>query len=137
MKKLEDIPKKQVFEVPEGYFEKLPAIIQSRITTKTYDQSFFHAYKYRLQFVIPVVLLLVAGIFWFTQRDTTTGAEDLLAAVETADLVAYLSEADLTTDDLLNHVVLDNDDVIAIEENVYEFELTDTDFEQLLDEIEP
>jgi hypothetical protein len=31
MKKLEDIPKKTIFEVPEGYFDKLPGVIQSRI----------------------------------------------------------------------------------------------------------
>ena len=39
MKKLEDIPKKQNFEVPEGYFEKLPGIIQSRVTQQHKEKS--------------------------------------------------------------------------------------------------
>ena len=32
MKKLEDIPKKEIFDVPDGYFEKLPGKIQARIS---------------------------------------------------------------------------------------------------------
>ena len=32
MKKLDEIPKKSIFEAPEGYFDRLPGIIQARVS---------------------------------------------------------------------------------------------------------
>jgi hypothetical protein len=59
-----------------------------------------------------------------------------LASIQTEDLVAYLSEADFTTDELLDYVELDGEDVTQIEESVYEFQLNDPDIEDILNEIE-
>ena len=45
MKKLEEIPKKEVFKVPEGYFENLPGIIQARVAQQNKvggSQACFH-----------------------------------------------------------------------------------------------
>lgn len=135
MKKLEDIPKKQIFEVPDGYFEKLPGIIQSRVANSP-TKSWKPAVRYSLQFGIPVIILCIAGIFWFTQPQGNASAENILASIQTEDLVSYLSEADITTDELLDHVELDVEDASTIEASVYQFPLTDTELEELFNDID-
>jgi hypothetical protein len=136
MKKLEDIPKKQNFEVPEGYFEKLPGIIQSRITQPGQERSWWFTYRFSLRFALPAVILLIVGIFWYNRSHMDTSVENILASVQTEDLVAYLSESDFTTDELLEDVQLNDQDATDIEEFVYEFQLSDSEFEEIFNEIE-
>ena len=136
MKKLEDIPKKRAFEVPEGYFEKLPGVIQSRIAKPGEQRSWWSAYSYSLRFALTAVTLLVFGIFWYNHSQQDKSAESILASIQTEDLVAYLGEADLTTDELLDGVHLNEDDVNQIEESVFEFNLNDSEFEEIFNEID-
>jgi hypothetical protein len=135
MKKLEDIPKKQIFEVPEGYFEKLPGIIQSRVATEHKETSLWGARSLRLQYVLPAVVLIAAGIFWFTQSPSDLTTENILASVQTQDLVTYLGEADFTTEELLDDADLDAEDARQIEGTVYEFSLDDSALEEIIDDI--
>lgn len=135
MKKLEDIPKKQVFDVPEGYFENLPGIIQARVASESKEKYSLPVFSYALRYALPLVLGLALVIFWFNRDVEVTSAETILASIETEDLVAYLGDSDLSTDELLNNVVLDSNDVDEIEGAVYGFEEIDADFEDLLDQI--
>lgn len=135
MKKLEDIPKKNIFEVPEGYFEKLPGIIQSRVAAP--DQRSVPVFSFGLRFAVPVLAALaIAAIFWLSNGNAEVNAESILASVQTEDLVAYLTESDFTTDELLDAVELDADDVSQIEESVFELDINDPDIEHILNEIE-
>ncbi len=135
MKRLEDIPKKKVFDVPEGYFEKLPGIIQSRVASREKQSS--AVFRIGLRLAMPALLIGIAVIFWINRSDSRPGAEKILASVQTKDLIAYLKEADFTTDELLDQVQLDADDVAKIEESVYEFELDQSEIEDILTDIEP
>lgn len=135
MKKLEDIPKKQVFDVPEGYFEKLPGIIQSRVASEAKEKYTQPVFSYAMRYAIPLVLVFALVVFWFNREVNVISAESILASIETEDLVAYLDDADLSTDELLEDVVLDSNDVDEIEGEVYGFEQIDEDIEDLLDEI--
>jgi hypothetical protein len=135
MKKLEDIPKKEVFKVPEGYFDNLPTIIQSRVAGQKKDRAFFPSFTYALRFAVPVVILGVVGYFWLGPDSQPESAESILATIETADLVAYLNQTDLTTEELLEGVQLDAHDVDQIESEIYGDDLTDENFEEILDEI--
>jgi len=136
MKKLEDIPKKQNFEVPEGYFEKLPGIIQSRVTQPHKERGWGLDYRFALRFAVPVVILLAVGIFWYSRSQMDKNAENILASVQTEDLISYLSESDFTTDELLEDVQLNNEDAMDIEESVYELQFTDSEFEEIFNEID-
>jgi hypothetical protein len=137
MKKLEDIPKTQIFEVPDGYFEKLPSIIQSRVTANNEEvKNPWFAIRYSLRYTLPAVVIFVAGFFWFNQSQPGKNAETILASLETQDLVAYLEEADFTTEDLLEGGILDAEDVTQIEDEVYEFKLSDKDFENIFDDVD-
>ena len=136
MKKLEDIPKKQNFEVPEGYFEKLPGIIQSRVTQQQKERSWGLDQRFALRFALPAVILLAIGIFWYSRSQMDKNAENILASVQTEDLISYLSESDFTTDELLEDVQLNNEDAMDIEESVYELQFTDSEFEEIFNEID-
>jgi|SRR5688572_319752 len=135
MKRLEDIPKKQIFEVPDGYFEKLPAIIQTRVSEQGKEKSRW-SYPSSLRLALPALILLIVGFFWFNQFQSDLNAENILASIETEDLMAYLSEADVSTDELLESVTLDAQDVMSIEESVYEFQVSDSEYEDILNEFE-
>lgn len=136
MKKLEDIPKKQIFEVPDGYFEKLPGIIQSRVGKDREERSGWSVYRFSLQYAVPVVILVAAGIFWFTRSQSDLSTENILASIQTEDLVAYLGDTDFTTEELLEDIDLDAEDAIQIEGAVYEFPLDDSALEEFIDDID-
>ena len=134
MKKLEDIPKKDIFKVPGGYFENLPSVIQSRVTSQKKERAFLPSFSYALRYALPVVILGTIGYFWFNPAEPKT-AESILATIETEDLVAYLNETDLTTEELLESIQLDANDVDQLEDKIYGEELSDEDLEGILDEI--
>ena len=134
MKKLEDIPKKDVFKVPEGYFENLPSIIQARVTGQKKERAFLPSFSYALRYAVPVVILGAIGYFWLNPAQPKT-AESILATIETEDLVAYLTETEMTTDELLESVQLDANDLDQIEDEIYSEQITDEDLDEILDEI--
>ena len=138
MKKLEDIPKNNVFKVPEGYFDKLPGIIQSRIALDkpAEERPFF---VLALRYAIPIVVLVVAGIFIFQNyesapRDTAS----LLASVSNEELVSYLMEGDdVSTDELLEDININDIDINSLqEEPLMDFNLNDQELNDLSNEFE-
>ena len=133
--KLEDIPKKQVFEVPEGYFDALPQKIQTRLSAQHPKGRMSFILQYRLQYVIPAVVLLVVSV-WFSTSLQPENAESILASVETQDMIAFLSESDLTTEDLLENGSFDNDDADEIETEVYELHLSGEGIDEILEDID-
>lgn len=130
MKKLEDIPKKNIFEVPEGYFEKLPGIIQARVAKPEPIRWFVPS----LKFALPVLALVAVGIFWFTSQ-TGQSIEEQLSRIQTEQLVAYLDDSDLTMDDLAETVTWSESDLNELEEKVYStMEVTGEELDILFEE---
>ncbi|MEX2235331.1 MAG: hypothetical protein WD824_24420 [Cyclobacteriaceae bacterium] len=128
MGKLEDIPKKQFFNVPDGYFDRLPAQIQSRIATGKGDTRGNLVFRYALQYALPV-LLVAAVLFYYSSIGPDP--ESILASVETADLINYLQEAGLTTEDVLENIEFNAQELEAIENEVYELNFQNMDDETL------
>jgi hypothetical protein len=118
MKKLEDIPKNHPFKVPEDYFDKLSGVIQSRIAEQTGAKEAKPYFRYTLQYALPVIILAVVAIVYLVPGKSQD-VDTLLASVSTEELVAYLEDSELTTDDLLDEMNLDTESVEAIEEEVY------------------
>ncbi|MBS1544368.1 MAG: hypothetical protein JST14_12085 [Bacteroidetes bacterium] len=113
MKRLEDIPKKDIFEAPEGYFDRLPSVIQSRVTTESSSRWTLFAqpaWKYALSLVF-----LAAGLYWFLLRPEPQSPEQMLASVDTISLIAYLNESDMSTEEILESVPLNNVDADEIQ----------------------
>jgi hypothetical protein len=113
MKKLEDISKENIFKVPEGYFEKLSGVIQSRVAKPESRVWFTNS----LKFALPMVALLIAASVWLTLREGVS-LEDQLGEIQTEQLLAYLEESE-TSVDLYDDVNLNEDDLISLEEEVY------------------
>lgn len=133
MKNLENIPKKNIFEVPDGYFDKLPSSIQARLESDSPKREPKTYFRYALQYALPVVLVAVAAIFIFKPKSASV--EDLLATVSTEQLIAYLDEIDvntLTTDELIESFEFDAETIEAIEQEVYfNFDFENDDFTTL------
>jgi hypothetical protein len=138
MKKLEDIPKKQVFEVPEGYFDKLTSTIQARVAEKESRRAMTFSLPAVMRYALPALVLVSVGIFWFQNNASQKDAESILASVSTEDLVAYLNDSEISTDELMNAAEFDEDDLDDIESEVYKLHFEDLDLEDMqLDETDP
>ena len=135
MKNLEDIPKKRVFEVPDGYFESLPGKIQARISAEGRTATINPFFRYKLQYAVPLLIVLtIAGVYTYWMDGKPGDAESILATVQTEDLVTYLRDSDISTDDILENVELDNIDLEEIENEAYDL---DFDTNVLEDELDP
>jgi hypothetical protein len=135
--KLEDLPKKEIFDVPEGYFEKLPGTIQTRIAERTQHES-RPVLRYAFQYALPLVIIITIGLVWFenTSPSNQSSTELLLSEIQTEDLITYLDNTDMTTEELLEHTSLDATDVEEIEQEVYGLEPDDEMLDILTDEID-
>jgi hypothetical protein len=136
MKKLENIPKKEIFEVPEGYFEALPGRIRARIAAEAGAVAQPFIFRYKLQYALPLLLLGVVGIFWLFNDRQPQDAQSLLATVHTEAIVTYLSESDITTDDLLEGISFSTADLHEIENEAYTIDLDSKALEEAFDNID-
>lgn len=133
MKKLEDIPKKKdLFNVPEGYFDNLPSVIQNRISTDAKAPQM--SVRVMLAYVVPVLTFLIIGLIWYskTSKDSQD-VESMLAAIPTETIMEYLDESDLSTEEILTDVDFNANDLEEIESEVFEFPDNDV-FEKEIEE---
>lgn len=130
MKKLEDIPKKDLFKAPDGYFDKLPGIIQARLA-KPEPKSMWVPV---LKFALPVLALVTVGIFWFS-NPTVQSLENELAGINTEQLIAYLDNTEIVWEDTEEESEWSEDDLLELEDRVYSTFSTDGSDLELLDEI--
>ena len=124
MKKLEDIPKKSIFEVPEGYFDRLPLKIQTRVETASTTHS-LPVWNLALRYALPVIIIAVALIYYL--KPTAYQTEELLAEVSNEHLVAYLSESEINEHDLLEIVNFNESDADSLSQHLNNTLLGDFD----------
>jgi hypothetical protein len=93
--KLSDIPKRNVYEVPEKYFDRLPAQIMARTAAAGYDAPapWYAALRKPLRLALaPLVLLLVVGVVYFANLNQRAERQVInLATVSDTEIVNYLS----------------------------------------------
>lgn len=139
--KLEDINKENVFKVPENYFEELPERLKKKIKEDKPAESIpVFTIQNVLKMAVAAVFIIFAivGIRQFGNQKTSTPA-DILASIATEELVAYLEDSDISTDDLLSTIDLTiiNEDDFWIDYNLIpDDELDDEFIEQILNEYE-
>jgi hypothetical protein len=106
--RLEDIDKRQVFnKPPDDYFEKLPGIIQAKTANKSKSNP--RTYLLMALKLAPVAGLLVflalySGVF--SSQESGSGFDDMLSEVSNEDIIWYLEELDLTSDEIFEEVDL-------------------------------
>lgn len=133
MKKIDlnELDRKQPFKAPDGYFEELPSVIQSKAVDS--DRK---ARPWELPVVrwiaVPAMIIAVV-VFSVLPNDENNDPDQLLAEVSTEELVAYLESSEMSTADLLEMIdepngLFDDTDMDILGEG-----LTDDDMELLLD----
>ncbi len=136
MQKLENIPKKNIYQVPDGYFDDLPGIIQARVARENPKKEVIFSWVSTLKYALPALLIGVAGLFWYTQStNQPMDADAILATIETEALVAYINESDMSTEELLDSFSLYPEEVANIEDEVYGA-LYDEELDVLMDEFD-
>lgn len=125
MKKLEDIPKRDPFEAPEGYFDKLPGMVQARVSR---PESLWKRLAWRplLQFAVPSLVIAVLAVIYFAEPSTDKlSTQELLANIDTDTIADYLLESDLTTEDFLESL-----DLTQLQADSLEFDSPTLDFSE-------
>ncbi|MCX7638719.1 MAG: hypothetical protein N2044_12820 [Cyclobacteriaceae bacterium] len=116
MKDLNDIPKKEIFEVPDGYFEHLPQVIQSRISKPQKQERPY--FKLVVRYALAIAIVFVVLWLWLVPSKQQT-AEELLAGVNSEELIQYLNETGVELDDIFSSLEIDDVEVDRIEEEVF------------------
>ncbi len=108
--KLEDIKKKNIYSVPDKYFDQLPGKIQSRINEEQPVSWLSWNWSLTYKLAVPVAAIILMVFYFGNLNDQTPqDAGAILAEVSTDDIIAYLDYADLTTEEIVE--VIDIDDI--------------------------
>jgi hypothetical protein len=134
MKRLDDIPKKNIYQVPEGYFDKLPGMIQTRVAESRKTGDFHFNWSFALRYALPALVLVIAGIFWFQSSSTI---EQELEQIDVEQLSFFLEDSGFTTEELAETVTWSEDDINELEDNVYStIELSNSELDELIEELD-
>ncbi|MHA4738290.1 ash family protein [Dyadobacter sp. MSC1_007] len=104
--RLDDLKRETPFSVPEGYFDKLPQLIQSRIPAEPVREPLVSwSWQRSLGLVSAMALILV--LVWVTvpERQGSLGREPL-SGISNASIIDYLEEQDISYYDLSEHKVV-------------------------------
>ena len=100
---INDIPRKDIFGTPDGYFDSLQKKIEARIDEQKEGKTvrmrpIFWNIGYAAAASVAVFILI-----WFTMLNDnkTPSAEDVLASVSSEDLVLYLQQEEVDIKDIL------------------------------------
>jgi hypothetical protein len=118
MKRLEEISKKIPFEVPDGYFDQLPSNIQARIAGK--KRHHLLSWHVAMRLAVPTFLLAIVGLFWFRKIDNNSfSVVTELEKIEEQQLAQFLSDTDITTDELVENITWNAEDILELEDKIY------------------
>lgn len=116
--KLQDIDKKEIFKVPDRYFEELPGRIQDRIHKKQPEYQWMPVLNRAVKYAIPALAVLFV-VLYFTIYDRAVpqdkSYEAILEEVSTDNIITYLEYQDITTEEIIENI-----DVSAIDFEINE-----------------
>ncbi len=136
--KLEDIKKKNIYTVPDKYFDQLATRIQSRVNEKNPVSWLSWNWSLTYKLVAPAIAIILMVIYFGrTNHYSSQDSIAILAQVSTEDIIAYLEFTDITTDDIIETVDFTDIELDFYEDGpiIQEFnEIDEEDMELLLDE---
>jgi len=132
--KLDEMPKKQVYSVPDGYFDNLPTIIQSRVINPEASESWARNWTSSLKYALPALaLVLMVTYFGVRLNKDSIDVQAMLDDIPTEELVTFLAESDISTEEILSMVDLETFDIDGmVDENIQL--LDDNEWDEILDE---
>jgi len=135
--KLGDIKKKNIYTVPENYFEQLPMRIQARVNDKKPVFGFSLNWNLSYKIAFPaIVMVLVVFYFGIKSNNSTLSADEILAQVSTEDLIAYIETTDITADEIIEELDFSEIDFDEYEQSplMQDMEINQDNINALMDE---
>jgi hypothetical protein len=138
--KLEDINKDNIFKVPDNYFENFPERLKKRIE-ETEQQKKVPVIRLRsIINIAAAAVILVFAIYGITKiNDNTPSVDQILSEISSEELVNYLVESDMSTDEFLESlhmsIIASTEDPIT-DEFIPSDPLDEKTIDELLDEYE-
>lgn len=104
--RLDDLKRETPFSVPEGYFDKLPQMIQSRIPAEPVRKPLV-SWSWQRSVGLAAASALLLVLVWVTvpERQGSLGQEPL-SGISNASIVTYLEDQDISYYDLSEHKVV-------------------------------
>ena len=132
---LDKLHKKQLYSVPDGYFDELPGIIQNRITAiPVREQTSSLAWTPAVKFALPVLALVMMILYFAIRIDRQQfDVEARIAEIPTEELINYLAESDISTDELLSLIDIEELDVDGMIDEEAEL-FSDDELDYILEE---
>lgn len=135
---IESLKRKNIHQVPDGYFDELPLKIQSRVNEeKEITSPIFISRMQMVWSVTAAMTIFLIGWFFYPQ-DTTSSTEQLLASIDSEALIEYLYEEDISTDEIL--AIIDEDHILGeletLETEIINEELSEEDLESIYSELD-
>jgi hypothetical protein len=131
---IEDLEKKHVFNVPEGYFKHLPQQISHKLVTTRKSQPWFilPVFKYGAAIASFCLIILIGYFLTLTPVPNPVQPEIILSQVSGQDIVQYLQQSEVSQFELVERASEAN---IIIEEKALDEVEVNQEF--LLEEIDP
>ncbi len=135
--KRENFDNDNIFKVPEHYFEELPGRIQEKIRSR--ERSFWPEVNWQgiIKFSVSIAAVLFLLFYFHPEKSQNDLAvpEQILAQVNTDDVIAYLELTDLNVDDFLAETGPGNMDLWEGDEDplIDDLNLNENQLEQFLD----
>ncbi len=104
--RLSDLKRETPFSVPDGYFDKLPQIIQSRIVSEPVREP-ARSWSWQRSLGLVSAMALILVLVWVTvpERQGSLGQEPL-SDISDASIVNYLEDQNISYYDLSEHKVV-------------------------------
>lgn len=106
---LNDLNKKNIYKVPERYFDDLPGKIQRRIEAEKAQPETGINVALWMRFLAPAVAAMLIAVIWIgSQKPVETGTADdyltLLNEVSSENLVDYLELEGISSEEIMENV---------------------------------
>lgn len=107
--KLEDLNRSVPYQVPEGYFDKLPSVMQTRVHEHIAEKehTFTISWSWRRTALVGIAASVVGALLWITypQKQHSLG-EETLSQVTDEEIVKYLKDNQVTQQEMSEHTQL-------------------------------
>ncbi len=109
--KLDDSHKKNIYKVPDGYFDELPGKIQKQIEAeKTKSLLPEWNWSFALKIAAPIMAAVLLVFIFVIKRPNTSqqplSYEDILDEVSVEGMISYLEMTDVTSDEIMENINL-------------------------------
>jgi len=105
-KKLDEIPKKKFFQVPEGYFDNLEQKIQDRINVSGESKvvPFYAEHRWKLVGLAAAASIALMLMFLpaLQNQSNVSEVDQLLAQISAEDCLAYLEFSELDIEEIID-----------------------------------